>query len=303
MHGSFPQLARTGRTSWWRHVLAILTILGSWLLLGGVAAALLPLLDGDPVTTTDPRSWSDGSPMLGYLVVNVPFVFLLIGLVVAVRVIHRRSLRTLVTPAPRIAWRRVGLGLTLYVTLLAVAGVIAWALDPGDVRVSFEPARFLLFLPVVLVLTTLQAGSEELLFRGYVIQTAGLRIRQPLVLASISAVLFLTAHLGNRELGSGFLLLSAYYFGFGLLFALVTLRDDNAELAIGAHVGNNLYGALVIGFAESSLQTPTIFRTTGEFRPGASLLVFLAVATAFYLVTSRWGRVRTPATAGVGSGR
>ena len=303
MTRSFPQLARTGRTSWWRHVLAVLVILGSWLVLGGLVAAVLPLLDGDPVTTADPRTWGRGSAMLAYLVLNVPFVFLLAGLIVAVRGIHRRSVRSLVTPASRIAWRRVGLGAVLYVALLAVTGAVLWALDPGDIRVSFEPGRFLLFLPVVLVLTSVQAGSEELLFRGYVIQTAGLRIRQPLVLASISGLLFLAAHLGNRELGSGFLLLSAYYFGFGLLMALVTLRDDNAELAIGAHVGNNLYGALVIGFSEPTLQTPTILRTTGEFRPGASLLVFLVVGTAFYLVTSRWGRVRTPATVGAGSGR
>src|SRR4051794_39187521 len=98
-----PQLARLGLVSWRRHVAAIATILFFWFGLGTVATIAVATLTG----TYDPLAPRDGFSLSGYLLINVPFPFLLTGLAVAVRFIHHRPLRSLITPRARVDFRRV----------------------------------------------------------------------------------------------------------------------------------------------------------------------------------------------------
>jgi hypothetical protein len=44
---------------------------------------------------------------------------------------------------------------------------------------------------------------------------------------------------------------------------VITLLDDGLELAIGAHTANNLWGALVVSFPGSVLDTPALLRMEG----------------------------------------
>ena len=89
--------------------------------------------------------------------------------------------------------------------------------------------------------------------------------------------------LANPELDSGFLLVALYYFGFGAFLAWVSLRDGTLELAIGAHAANNLFGAIVLGFEGSALNTPSLFYAD-RFVPAYSLIQFLVAAALFYVV-------------------
>ena len=76
--------------------------------------------------------------------------------------------------------------------------------------------------------------------------------------------------------------LALYHFGFGAFFAWVSLRDGTLELAIGAHAANNLYGAIVLSFEGSALNTPSLIYTD-RFVPVSNLVQFLAAAALFYL--------------------
>jgi membrane protease YdiL (CAAX protease family) len=128
-----------------------------------------------------------------------------------------------------------------------IASVLEWVITRPEVTYSLEPRRFLLLLPVILVLTTIQASAEEFLFRGYLLQGTGLVTRRTVVLMLVNGVLFAVPHLGNPEIGSGFALLATYYFLFGAFATLVVLRAGSLHLVIGLHVANNLLGALVVG--------------------------------------------------------
>jgi membrane protease YdiL (CAAX protease family) len=89
-------------------------------------------------------------------------------------------------------------------------------------------------------------SAEELLFRGYLLQALGLRTRRTWLLVGISALVFGAMHMANTEVGAGPALIFTYYVGFGAFLALITLRDNRLELAIGAHAANNLFVALVV---------------------------------------------------------
>ena len=89
-------------------------------------------------------------------------------------------------------------------------------------------------------------SAEELLFRGHLLQALGLRTRRTWLLVGISALVFGAMHMANTEVGAGPALIFTYYVGFGAFLALITLRDNRLELAIGAHAANNLFVALVV---------------------------------------------------------
>jgi hypothetical protein len=68
----------------------------------------------------------------------------------------------------------------------------------------------LIFLPVALVLTPLQASVEEFFFRGYLMQGIALKTRNAIIPIVLSSFLFMLPHLLNPEVKSGFFLSAAY---------------------------------------------------------------------------------------------
>jgi membrane protease YdiL (CAAX protease family) len=278
----FSQLGRLGLVSWLRHVAAILTIIFCWFGLGTAATAAVATLTG----VYDPSAPRDGFSLSGYLLISVPVPFLLAGVAVAVRFIHKRPLRSLITPLARINLWRVLQGFGLFLAL-AAASSGGWALlGPDRYQLVFHPQQWLLALPLIVVVTTVQASTEELLMRGYLLQTLGLFTRRTWLLAGINGLLFAVPHLTNPEVGLGPVLMFALYFSFGAFVTLVTLRDNRLELALGMHAANNLFAALIVTHPNSTLPTEAIWQG-GALNPTYNLITFLIGAAIFYRLLVR----------------
>jgi uncharacterized protein len=271
----FARLGLLGRTSWKRHLAAIVVILASWFVLGTAAAvAVFAVVVGEQADI--------GAPLPFYLAVNAPFPFLLAGVAVAVRGIHRRPLRTLVTsPGRRVDRRAVALGFAFFATLGAAGAVVEALLHPGRYQLVFEPLAWLALLPVVLVVTTVQTSAEELLFRGWLLQAVGLLTRRTWLLVAVNGLLFALPHALNAEVAVDPVAVLAYMAGFGALMAYATVRSGGLELALGAHAANNLFVALVANYAGSSLPTSAIW-SVDTFDPWLALAM-LAVAAALFV--------------------
>ncbi|MBI4193504.1 MAG: CPBP family intramembrane metalloprotease [Betaproteobacteria bacterium] len=264
----YLDLARQGRNAWWRYLLGAALILFFWLVLG-----FLPYLALSAFYTLD--------DVLTYIAVNVSIIMMLAGLALAMRVLHRRPLKSLVTPLPKLDWRRVGQGAAAWAALGLVIVVIEHLLYPDRYYLSFNPERFFTFAVLVLVVTPIQTTTEELVFRGYVMQGLGLILRSPAAIAILSAAVFAIPHLLNPEVRQHGLLLAASYFVIGLLLALITLRDGRLELAIGVHAMNNLLLALAANYEGSVLTTESVF-TARELDPVYALVTLIAGSFAFY---------------------
>jgi len=266
----YLDLAQRGRNDWWRFALGVCTIAFFWLVLGYVPFVLLL---GSGVET---------GPLLDFVAINFSIFMMLGGLAVTMRLIHRRPLRSLVTSDARVDWRRAGRGALVWAAVAAAIVVVEHLLFPGRYYLSFNPERFFPFLVAVLVLTPIQCATEELVFRGYVIQGLGLLTRRPAVIAAASSMVFTVPHLMNPEVAQhGALVMAANYFVLGMLFATITLRDGRLELAIGLHAVNNVLLALVANYEGSALMTESIF-TARELDPVYSLLTLIAGALAFH---------------------
>ncbi|MDP9409223.1 MAG: CPBP family intramembrane metalloprotease [Actinomycetota bacterium] len=281
----YSQQGRLGRNSWVRWGAGLLLIAYSWFVLGGAIPPLVAAACG-PGARFDAMSGRlvGVSALVNYAALALGFVPLLCGTLLAVRLIHGRRLRTLLASGGRPDARRVFHGFALYGALLGAAALGEVFLGPPRYELTWDPAAFLQFLPVALLLVPLQAGAEELLFRGYLLQGFGLFIRNPIGLASVSGLLFALSHVGNPELDAGFWLVGAYYFGFGALLALVTLRTGGLDLAVGAHSANNLFALLLVNSPDSIVASPSVW-TIARIDTAYTLISFLAVAVAFYALT------------------
>ena len=265
----FLAAAREGRNGAGRWALGVLIVVVFWMVIGSIPAGV-SLLDG--------RQSGDEQ----YLTTNASFVAMLVGLWLAVRYVHRRPFGTLVAPDAQLRWAQALRGALYWTACVVIASVVEWVVARPEYTYSLEPGRFLPLLPVVLVLTTIQASSEEFLFRGYLLQGTGLLTRRPVVLTAVNGLLFAVPHLGNPEIGSGFALLATYYFLFGAFATLVTLRAGSLHLVIGLHVANNLMGALVVGPPNSALTTNKILAVPLD--PLWNLIGFGIAAGLFWLM-------------------
>jgi membrane protease YdiL (CAAX protease family) len=194
-----------------------------------------------------------------------------------VRFIHQRPILTLVTPHPKIDWKRMTTGYLFFLFLIALTCAVEAALYPGRYQFTFHALDWLKFVPLVLILIPVQAATEELLLRGYLMQGLGLLSRRAIVPILISSLVFMSLHLANPEVKGNLVLTLIYYFCVGLLFALVTVKDNRLELAIGAHAATNMF-VLVVNNAVSVLPASSIFTvTTLDARYNLASFVFIAV--------------------------
>ncbi|GAA4989001.1 type II CAAX endopeptidase family protein [Pseudonocardia tropica] len=275
--------AGRGEYRWWRYLLGLVVILVLYLVVGTAASlALVYAFTGGLVV-------SALSPPAGFVVTMAGFPFFVAGIVLTVTRIHRRPLRTLVTARERIDWRRVGHGFVVWFVLWCLAQGGQFALSPGTFSMGDDLAALALFVPLALVLTAIQTTTEELFFRGYVVQAASRVWGNRVFVALVSAVAFTSVHLGNPEAGTGgwLTVFFGYFLCTGVVWVVVSLIDGTTELAIGAHFANNIATILLVGTAGTAVSTPALF-TVAEFDPIMSALSSLVIATLFLVICVRF---------------
>jgi membrane protease YdiL (CAAX protease family) len=291
---AFLDLAHSGRNDWWRFVLAILLTLFMWKIIGTLPGAALyiwiSLREGLPPGTT---FGSSAGTTTSFVLLMLASVFFMCGIYLAIRFIHRRPLWTLVTPAQSIDWRRLFKGFAVWFVLAVFTSGVEALLYPGRYVWNQNIQQFLPFVCWALILVPIQTSAEELLFRGYLLQGFGLRLRNIWLLSAISGLLFGLPHLLNPEASVNYPLLFLYYFAFGFSLAYITLRDGRLELALGAHAANNLFTFIFANYKISVLPTPSIFTITMLDALYSVPAGLIAMAIFIWLFSSRLRRKET----------
>ena len=274
----------------WRWILGTLFILGSWLIGGTLLGlAFLPYTGINPLALATDGDIFQGMPGWGFLFFAlITFVPLFISTLVAYRFILGIKLKYLFSTTKRFRWWRVALGFWVWVILMGGPVIVAVASNLDAYRFNFNPATFLPYLLVALVLFPIQTTAEELFFRGWIIQWAAKRNTNILWLSSLSAVLFTLPHMVNPEAAGDFWGAFVGYFTVGFALGWVTVRDRSLEVAIGAHLSNNLFAALVVGYEGGALPAEALF-VTESLEWGNSNVASLLIVPLFILGT-RFGR-------------
>jgi membrane protease YdiL (CAAX protease family) len=268
--------ARLGRNDWWRYLMGLGLIMFMTVFVGGVplaAAVIYVNADGNPATNVDLTTGAliGIPPAISLAVTLGPFVLGFCALLITARVVHGRPAASLVAPGRPIRWGRIVLGFGAWMVAGALITVAEELIFPGRYSLTLNLGQLLPFALVAVVLFPIQSSAEELFFRGYLLQGLGLLTRNALLLAGVTGLIFALLHIENPEVGSEFWLVMGFYFVFGFSLALMTLRDNGLELALGIHAANNLFTALIANFKGSAVASPAIF-TAATFTPWYSLL-------------------------------
>ena len=271
----FLDQARQGRNEFWRYLLTVGLVIAASFWVSLVFSLIAILFKG-----TDLDQYP---PLVMLLLGTSPFPFALLALWFGVRVLHKRTFRSLVTPFQKINWKQLIISAGLWFLLAGISDLILSFLQPGNYHWNLDLVRFLPYLLVVLIVIPIQTSTEEFIFRAYLPQGLSRftpRLWLPWIIPSI---VFGLLHSLNPEVDTyGFLLTIPFYIGFGLVLGWITLRSRSLELALGLHLANNLYASLIVTFPGSALPSPAIFSI--QTYDAASSLVVWAVMSAIYLV-------------------
>ena len=273
----FIAVARAGKNNFLRYVFSVFFVI-FLVVSGSVVVAIALGLSG-----INPTAALTGAPALLYFTLNLAlFGVVWLGLWLCLPRIHQRPFMTLVNPTRRFNWGRFWLGAGLWLAINIAYNLVFAVLKPGYYTWSLDLPAFLPYLLVGLLLFPIQAGAEELFFRGYL--TQGLGLVNGWLGWLVPAVVFGLLHSFNPEVGAyGLLLTLPVYVGMGLLFGWITLRSGSLELALGVHILNNLYAGLLTRIPDSAIQTEALF-TVEKYDALAEMLAFFACALIFVLI-------------------
>jgi membrane protease YdiL (CAAX protease family) len=282
---AYLALAQKGKNAFWRYLVTNLAIIVSAIAVQTVALILILILTGkmEAIIGSGNQLLDTLPPLIVLLLGMAPFPVALVILGLGLWLLHGRSPRTLLTVQPHFAWMRLLLSATIWLILLGLSDlVMGLFITPGNYQLTFDLRAWLPYAVAAVILIPIQASTEELLFRGYLMQSLGLLTRRSWFPLLVSTLVFTSLHGANTDvIAYGAPLMLGQIALMGLLMGWVTLRSKGLEAALGLHTANNLYGALLITYPASSLPSPAVF-SMKTIDPVAGL-VGLAVVSVIYL--------------------
>lgn len=190
--------------------------------------------------------------------------FLAIGLFVVLgwtKLVHPQSITSLTTSRKKVDWGRIFTSFFIWGTITTVFTLVSvYYIAPEEYVNNFDTNKFLILLPIAVILVPLQTSFEEYLFRGYMMQGLGIWAKNKWLPLVVTSVLFGLMHIANPEIGKIGYILLVYYIGTGFFLGIMTLMDEGLELALGFHAANNLFGVLLVTYDWGALQADAIFR-------------------------------------------
>ncbi|SFD86619.1 hypothetical protein SAMN04488523_103147 [Sulfitobacter brevis] len=190
-----------------------------------------------------------GRTVAAMFILLFSFVFMTVAVGVAVRVIHKRSARSLLGPralfVPQftaVSLMMVGLAVVLFV-------LPPWDMG-GELTLNMPVSRWAVLLPFSLLAVLVQVSAEEIVFRGYVQQQLAARFRSPLVWMVLPSVLFALGHYLPDSAGDNAILIALWAGIFGMMMADLTARSGSLGPAIALHFWNNVSAILFISMPD-----------------------------------------------------
>ena len=289
-----------GRNSFWRYFTGAITPFIVSNLIGAIPLAVVMIIYANGGAIPQRGGMPDFEALginlnLGFALTVFPYILAFFTLVFLVKPLNDRSFRTIINGGRKIRWGRIFISAFVWATLLALGLWYSVRSNPGNYSLN-NTSESLIIIALLAVLTIpFQAGFEELLFRGYLMQGFAVASRNRWVPVISTSVIFGLMHVINPEVKEyGFVAMIPQYIFFGLVFAILTMMDDGTELAIGAHTANNAFMAVFVTNKDSALQTPALYEQL-EIHPWTDFrdlviasMVFLAIIAIIY----RWRDVR-----------
>jgi hypothetical protein len=242
------------RPQLWRLILGVLLI-GAIMFLAFIIVSIgLRAVFGQAEANAYLSSLSTGGTPTLVVMMLAMFIWPLLGAIVVVRMLHRRSVTTVFGP---------GL-LRDFFTAAAIAALVFVGATlvlpmPFDPVPNVPMSLFLSFLPLAVIAIGIQTFAEEVVFRGYMQQQLAARFRNPLIWMLIPAVFFGSLH-SDPFGGVDKLWLMLPPTLFGLIAADLTRVTGSIGAGWGLHFTNNASAILILSL-DGNLSGLALYRT------------------------------------------
>lgn len=185
----------------------------------------------------------------------------------------------------RVNYGRIGLGFIVWLALSAAGTAVDYFFLARDAYAwTFDLQKLLPTIIVLVLFLPVQTTAEEMFFRGWVLRWTERRGMWFRVI--ISGVIFALPHLGNPEAAGQELIALSAWFILGAGWAYTSVRDGSIEAAIGAHLANNAYALLLVGYADSALPSDSVVSTDNINMVGTAIALAITMPL-FVLLTRR----------------
>lgn len=196
----------------------------------------------------------------GLIMMLFPFVAGLLAFVLLVKPLNERTFTQTINGTRKIRWSHFLISASVWFVISFVYLFFYLKIRPSNFELNNTSISLLYIALISILLIPFQAGYEEVLFRGYLMQgfSAILNYRWfPLIMTSL---LFGLMHAFNPEIKEfGFFTMMPQYIVFGLIFGIITILDDGIEASLGAHAANNIFLVIMVTNRASALQTPALY--------------------------------------------
>ncbi|MFQ5623900.1 MAG: lysostaphin resistance A-like protein [Paracoccaceae bacterium] len=227
------------------------------------------------------------------------FIGLIVGIFVTLRLVHRRRLSSLIGPSRRILWRHYLCGLGVVAALAALTGGLSALSQPPKPHLEFR--TWLSWLPAAAILLAVQTATEELFFRGYLMQQLAARFRSRWLWWVLPSLLFGAMHYNPSTFGSNAWLVVASAAILGLILADVATRTGNLSASMGMHFANNFTAVALVGLP-GQLSGLSLYHSTIDMTDAIAvrngILMQMAVILICYLVYLIFAARRLPSDNG-----
>lgn len=238
---------RGEKESWDRIFLGFLAIVGMWIGVGAFATVLFSSIVGNIKAP-----WSE------YLIGLIAFVPFFFGMFIYTSII-KRPFRSLITPSSKLDVSHIVLGGVTWLFIVSGFALVGKILDPNSFTYTFDLQVFLPAVLVLILLLPLQTTVEELFFRGFLSQTLSIVIRNPIVINVIASLVFASLHLANPEVKNDYVSALIVYGSIGFAWGYAAYLFGGLEISLGAHLANNAFGLLIVGYENSALPSSALF--------------------------------------------
>src|SRR5690625_2664221 len=268
----FVEQGFKGRYQWYNYLAGTLIIFLLFFIAQGLVGAYINLKASEsenPVSIINAplavvMKASELSPNFIVFLLLFSFVFGMAGIYIAIKYLHGRSLKSLITIRDKIDWKRFLLSFGLMAGFVIISTLVAYYYAPENFELQFQLFPFMILLLISITLVPIQVAFEEILFRGYLMQGFGIIFINRCVPLLFISVFFGLMHCSNTEVAALGKTLLVYYIGTGLFLGIITLMDDGIELALGFHTANNLIQILLVTSNYSVFQSPSILKEISE---------------------------------------
>jgi|GEM_PF-1999086 membrane protease YdiL (CAAX protease family) len=263
----YLQWSNLGKTGILRYMVGTILVLTISLFFGQVFSAVGNIL----IHAQTPAATIIKANFFGFV-----FSFLLIPVVA--QILHRRPWWSIAMPFKRVNLRHFFIGLSVVLIVQATLSLVSYVMNPQNFQYSgADWSSWLPMLFISFVAFFVQAGTEEMVYRGYLTQFAHRMTGNRLVILLIPAIVFSAPHYGNISDVSGILALLPYFI-LGLMLGWLAFRSGSLWMPLGAHLANNWFVTMFVGNSKENLQKISLFMTSGqEFQPAQltlSLIIF-----------------------------